>query len=123
MKRLTLIIALILIIPCISSAKTQYKVTARAYTAHKNQTDSNPNETAYGNKPKKGVTIAVSPDLKHLKNKKVKLITKDNKVIGVFKVDDKMAKRHRKSIDIFFGRNKKLAKEFGVQRKVKLIVL
>lgn len=125
MKNILIILIISMLITSTTSAENRrhYKVTAKAYTAHKAQTDNNPNETAYGKKPKKGVTIAVSKDLKHLKNKRVKLIDKNNKSLGIFVVQDRMARKHRRSIDIFFGKNKKLAKEFGVKKNIKLIVL
>ena len=128
-RRLTLCsVSLLLItylcyLPQAEARKSTYKVTAYAYNSCKKQTDATPNVTAFGKRPKKGVTIAVSRDLKHLKNKKVRLVnTKTKKVIGVYKVNDVMNARHRRSVDIFMGKERKLARKFG-KKRAKLEVL
>ena len=96
-----------------AEAKT-YKVTARAYTKHKAQTDSNPEEMAFSKNAPKGKALAVSRDLRKLKHKRIKIINcKTKKVIGIYVVKDVMHKRHKKSIDLCFGYDKKKAKEFG----------
>ena len=116
-------LSLCFVLTSVEARKSSYKVTAYAYNSCKKQTDSTPHITAFGKKPKKGVTVAVSKDLKHLKNKRVKVTDpKTKKVIGIYKVEDIMNQRHRRSIDVFFGKDKKLARKFGKQ-KVKLEVL
>ena len=103
--------------------KSSYKVTAYAYNSCRKQTDSTPYVTAYSKRAKKGVTIAVSRDLKHLKHKSVRLVNvRTKKVLGVYRVEDTMGKRHRRSVDVFFGKDKKTARKFGKQ-KLKLEVL
>lgn len=85
------------------------KIKVRAYTTGK--------ITSSGNKPHKGQTIAVSRDLiKKYYGKRVIIINAETKEkVGVFKVDDKMKKTHRKAADIYMGKgNKKRAKNFGV---------
>ena len=107
-------------------AKTKYKVTAYGYTRHCSQTDNKPNVTAFGCKPLKGKTVAVSHDLSHLKHKYVKLMSKDRhgkiKTVGSYRVNDLMNKRHRRSIDICFGRDKKAARIFGKRKNIFLVV-
>ena len=111
------------ILSSVEASKSSYKVTAYAYNSCRKQTDSTPHITAFGKKPKKGITVAVSKDLKHLKNKRVRVTnTKTKKVIGIYRVEDIMSQRHRRSIDVFFGKDRKLARKFGKQ-KVKLEIL
>lgn len=124
-KYFVIFLFIFLLLPEASGART-YKVKIFAYNGHRKQTDRNHKETAFQSKPKVGITLAVSRDLKHLKNKQVRLVNKKtNKLIGIYTVQDLMAKRHRKSVDIYLGRGRKAlknAKEFGVQ-EAKLEVL
>jgi len=88
--------------------------TITAYTAHKNQTNSTPNQTATMEKPKAGWTCAVSQDLISWLGGRIYI-----KGIGVRHVNDLMNKRYTNSIDVFMGK-KKDAKAFG--RKEHIVV-
>lgn len=107
-----------------SSANKTYtkrlRVTATAYTSHVGQTDSTPNIAAWGDRLRPGMkSIAVSRDLlkvyglKH--NQKVRI----KGLKGEYVVLDKMNKRWRKKIDIYMGRNKRKAFQWG-RRKVEI---
>ncbi len=89
------------------------KVTATAYNSLKNQTDSNPHITAYGDSLKPGMQyIAVSNDLikKGLKhNTPVKI----NGLDGIYYVKDRMHGRWKNRIDIYMGIDVKAAKTWG----------
>jgi len=96
------------------------RVTATAYTSHVGQTDSTPNIAAWGDRLHPGMkSIAVSRDLlkvyglKH--NQKVRIKGLD----GEYVVLDKMNKRWRKKIDIYMGKNKRKAFQWG-RRKVEI---
>ena len=102
------------------SAKTQtLEVTATAYTSSKNETDSTPNITAWGDKLKPGMKcIAVSRDLVNMglgHGKKVRIEGFE----GEYTVLDKMNKRWKLKIDIYMGKDKKKALQWGKQ-KVKI---
>jgi 3D (Asp-Asp-Asp) domain-containing protein len=92
-------------IPQKTIASNLYTVTA--YSAHKNQTDSTPHQTATMEKPKAGWTCAVSQDLISWLGGRIYI-----KGIGVRRVNDLMNKRYTRTIDIFMG-TKKDAKAFG----------
>ncbi|HEY5686850.1 MAG TPA: hypothetical protein VIS27_00930 [Yeosuana sp.] len=89
------------------------KVTATAYNSLKNQTDSNPNITAYGDSLKPGMKyIAVSNDLikkglRHNTPVKIKGLE------GIYFVKDRMHARWQNRIDIYMGIDVKAAKEWG----------
>lgn len=118
LRKSLLFIVVVLILPSLAAGKT-YKVKSYAYNGHKKQTDGTPDITAFNKKPRKEATLAVSRDLKHLKNKKVRLIdNKTKKAIGIYTVHDLMAKKHRRSVDIYFGKGRKAkiaARKFGVK--------
>ena len=92
------------------------KVTATAYNSLKNQTDSNPHITAFGDSLRPGMKyIAVSRDLikKGLKHgTPVKIKGFD----GVYFVKDKMHRRKRNHIDIYMGIDVKAAKDWGLKK-------
>ena len=91
-------------------------MTATAFTSSRSETDSTPNITAWGDRLKPGMKcIAVSRDLiklglKH--NTKVKIEGLD----GEYIVLDKMNKRWKKKIDIYMGKDRKKALEWGKKK-------
>lgn len=89
------------------------KVTATGYTSSKRETSGNPMITAWGDRLSlDGKTIAVSRDLIPLgltHNVKVKIEGLD----GLYTVNDKMNRRWKKRIDIYFGKDKKAARHWG----------
>lgn len=95
------------------------KVTASAYNSLKNQTDSDPHITAFGDSLKPGLNyIAVSRDLyrKGLKhNTPVKIKGFDS----IFFVKDRMHPRWKNKIDIYMGVDVKAAKQWG-RKKVSI---
>ena len=86
--------------------------TVTAYSPHVNQTNSNPQKTATMEKPKRGWTCAVSPDLISWLGGRIYI-----KGVGVRRVNDLMNKRYTKSIDIFMEK-KKNAKAFGRKKYI-----
>ena len=86
------------------------EVTVTAYNNTVAQTDSTPNECAWGDTIRPGI-IAISRDLQTIG------LTRHMKVIveghGEFEVLDKMNQRFEKRIDIFMGKDIKKAKTFG----------
>jgi len=92
------------------------ELTATAYSPEKSQTDDTPYQTAIMTRPKKGWTVAVSRDLMGYLGRRVYV-----KGMGVFRVEDLMAKRFKKSIDFFFD-SKREAVKFG-KRKVEAVFL
>lgn len=116
-------------------------VNVTAYSSHRGQTDSTPFLAAWNNKltkcdkfnPKRvnkdGVngSIAVSRDLLKkgkLKNgDKIILKTKKGKKIGTFVVKDKMNKRFKKKIDIYFHKDREAALKWGIKKGLVLAKL
>lgn len=87
-------------------------VTVTAYNADPAQTDSDPYITASMRRVRPG-TIAVSRDLFNkgwVFGKKVRI-----EGLGIYEVNDLMAARHDRAVDIFIGDNQK-AMEFGKRR-------
>ncbi|WP_240791410.1 3D domain-containing protein [Psychromonas sp. SP041] len=99
-------------------AEQSLTVTASAYTSSIRETDSTPNEAAWGDKLKPGMkSIAVSRDLlklglTHQQEVRIKGFE------GTFRVLDKMNKRWKKKIDIYMGKDVKKAREWGKQQVV-----
>jgi len=99
-----------------SEKRQSLEVTATAFTSSRSETDSTPNITAWGDRLKPGMKcIAVSRDLiklglKH--NTKVKIEGLD----GEYIVLDKMNKRWKKKIDIYMGKDRKKALEWGKKK-------
>ncbi|MBA4356508.1 MAG: hypothetical protein C0405_02150 [Desulfovibrio sp.] len=93
-------------------------VTATAYNADPAQTDSDPDITASMRRVRPG-TIAVSRDLFDrgwVFGRKVRL-----EGLGIFEINDLMAARHNKAVDIFIYSNSQ-AQAFG-KRRVKAALL
>ena len=94
--------------------KKKLRVTATAYSSHRNQTDKTPFLAAWNNRIRPGMKIiAVSRDMLTrygLRNgSKVKI----GGLPGYYTVRDKMNKRYRKRIDIYMGMNRRKALRWG----------
>jgi len=95
----------------------ELEVIARAYNSIKNQTNTKPYQTAWGETLKPGMkAIAVSRDLLDMG------LTRGTKVMiqgltGEYIVRDKMHKRWRQKIDIYMGLDVAAARQWG-RRKV-----
>ena len=91
----------------------ELEVTATAYNSVPEQTNSEPTLTAWGDRLRPGMkSIAVSRDLIELgltHGVEVEIVGLDGKYI----VRDKMAKRWRRKIDIYMGRDTRAAREWG----------
>lgn len=88
-------------------------VTVTAYNADPAQTDSDPEITASMRRVKPG-TIAVSRDLFNkgwVFGKKVRI-----EGLGIYEINDLMAARHNKAIDIFLAGSTASAMAFGKRR-------
>jgi 3D (Asp-Asp-Asp) domain-containing protein len=90
------------------------EVTATAYTARPQETKkNNPDIAAWGDKLVPGMkAIAVSRDLLAMGLTHNTPVHIDG-LPGVYKVKDKMNKRWRKKIDIFYGQNVQGAMDWG----------
>ena len=94
-------------------------VTATAYTSHAGQTDSTPNIAAWGDRLRPGMkTIAVSRDLLNKYHLKRGTLVKIQGLPGKYVVLDKMNKRWKKKIDIYMGKDKRKAFQWGKQKVV-----
>nr|WP_098946172.1 3D domain-containing protein [Pseudalgibacter alginicilyticus] len=95
------------------------KVTATAYNSVVNQTNDNPNLTAFGDSLKPGMKcIAVSKDLL-IKGLKHNTPVKIEGFNDVYIVKDKMHSRWKNRIDIYMGEDVQAAKEWG-RKKLKI---
>ena len=100
-------------------AEQSLTVTASAYTSTREETDSTPNQAAWGDMLKPGMkSIAVSRDLiklglSHQQEVRIKGFE------GTFRVLDKMNKRWKNRIDIYMGNDVKAAKKWG-RKKVRI---
>jgi LysM repeat protein len=96
------------------------RVTATAYTSHKQQTDSTPFLAAWNNRLVPGMKIiAVSRDLLSAYGMRNGTRVRIAGLPGLYRVRDKMNKRYRKRIDIYMGLNRKEALRWG-RRSVKI---
>jgi len=105
-------------VPYNASKKTfgtrKLRVTATAYTSHKNQTDTTPFLAAWSNRLKPGMkSIAVSRDLLTQYGLKNGTKVHISGLKGHYRVRDKMNKRYRKRIDIYMGLNLRKAQKWG----------
>ena len=90
------------------------KVVATAYTSHKAQTDDTPFLAAWNNRLKPNVkSIAVSRDLLKKYGLKNKMKVRISGLRGEYLVLDKMNKRWKKKIDIYMGRDREKALQWG----------
>ncbi|MDF1881986.1 3D domain-containing protein [Sulfurimonas sp. MAG313] len=110
---------LLLVLSFTGCAKNTHtlEVTATAYTSSRGETDSTPSIAAWGDKLRPGMkSIAVSRDLlKRGLQHNAKLTIEG--LTGEYTVLDKMNKRWTKKIDIYMGKDRKKALEWG-KRKV-----
>jgi 3D (Asp-Asp-Asp) domain-containing protein len=91
-------------------------VTASAFNSVVNQTDADPNLTAWGDRLEPGMqAIAVSRDLIALGLKHGVRVKIDG-LPGEYVVRDKMAARWKKKIDIYMGIDVAAAKRWGVRQ-------
>ncbi|TBN06906.1 hypothetical protein EYD45_01555 [Hyunsoonleella flava] len=91
-------------------------VTATAYNSLANQTDANPNITAFGDSLQPGLKyIAVSRDLLALGLKHNTPVIIEG-LEGIYLVKDKMHSRWRNRIDVYMGEDIKRAKKWGRKR-------
>ena len=98
-------------------------VEATAYCSRVQETDSDPFTAAWGDRLHPGMkAIAVSRDLleKGLHHRSMVWIEVDGKRMGPYEVLDKMAKRWRDRIDIYYGTDLKGARNWG-KRRVKIL--
>jgi 3D (Asp-Asp-Asp) domain-containing protein len=97
----------------------EIQVTATAYNSFKNQTDSNPNVTAFGDSLYPGLPyIAVSRDL-YRKGLRHDTPVKIEGFDSIYWVKDRMHNRWQNKIDIYMGKDIKAAREWG-RRRVKI---
>lgn len=116
-------ILLLIFTACNKADRPAYKwvpleVTITAYNSTPAQTSGNPAIAAWGDTLKPGVkSIAVSRDLikKGLDyNTQVKI----EGLPGIYLVKDKMHGKHRNKIDIFMGKDIKMAKKWGIKKRI-----
>ena len=94
--------------------KRKLRVTATAYSSHKNQTDDTPFLAAWNNRLRPGMKIiAVSRDMLTRYGMKNGTKVRIGGLPGYYKVRDKMNKRYRKRIDIYMGVNRRRALRWG----------
>ena len=94
--------------------KRKLRVTATAYSSHRNQTDSTPFLAAWNNRIRPGMRIiAVSRDMLTKYGLKNGSRVRIGGLKGYYTVRDKMNKRYRKRIDIYMGLNRRRALQWG----------
>ena len=94
------------------------EVTATAYTSQPDQTVGNPFVGAWGDRLVPGMkAVAVSRDLLEMGLGHDSAVTISG-LPGTYRVLDKMNKRWKKRIDIYFGTDLEAAREFGKRRVV-----
>lgn len=100
----------------VSSEKAgqRLKVTATAYNSLPAQTDNTPDIAAWGDRLRPGMkAIAVSRDLLKKYGLKHKDKVKISGLKGEYMVLDKMNKRWKKKIDIYMGKDRRKALNWG----------
>jgi len=94
--------------------KRKLRVTATAYSSHKNQTDSTPFLAAWNNKLRPGMKIiAVSRDMLTRYGMRNGTKVRIGGLRGYYTVRDKMNKRYKKRIDIYMGLDRRRALRWG----------
>lgn len=95
----------------------QLAVTSTGYTSRKIETDNDPFTAAWGNKLRPGMkAVAVSRDLLRMGLKRGTRIHIEG-LPGTYIVLDKMNRRWKKRVDVYFGMDLKAARKWG-KRKV-----
>ena len=124
-KYFNLIVVLYLFISCNETNKIDLhvsiplEVTATAYNSVKSQTLGVPNITAWGDTLVPGMkSIAVSRDL-IAKGLKHGTMVRIDTFSDTFYINDKMHRRWKNRIDIYMGKDAKIAKEWG-RKKIKI---
>ena len=124
-KYFNLIVVLYLFIGCNETKKIDphvwipLEVTATAYNSVKSQTLGVPNITAWGDTLVPGMkSIAVSRDL-IAKGLKHGTMVRIDTFSDTFYINDKMHRRWKNRIDIYMGKDAKMAKEWG-RKKIKI---
>ncbi len=94
--------------------KRKLRVTATAYSSHKNQTDDTPFLAAWNNRLRPGMkVIAVSRDMLTRYGMRNGTKVRIGGLKGYYTVRDKMNKRYRKRIDIYMGVDRRRALRWG----------
>jgi LysM repeat protein len=94
--------------------KHKLRVTATAYSSHRNQTDSTPFLAAWNNRIRPGMKIiAVSRDMLTRYGLRNGSRVRIGGLRGYYTVRDKMNKRYKKRIDIYMGVNRRRALQWG----------
>jgi 3D (Asp-Asp-Asp) domain-containing protein len=115
--RTLLKIALICWAPFALCAEQTLRVTATAYNSTHAQTDTQPNQGAWGDTLEPGMQVlAVSPDLVHKGLQRGVQVRIDG-VKGIWTVMDRTPSRLRNHIDLYMGEDVRKARKFG-RRKV-----
>lgn len=100
--------------PSSEEASQRLKVTATAYNSLPAQTDNTPDIAAWGDRLRPGMkAIAVSRDLLKKYGLKHKDKVKISGLKGEYMVLDKMNKRWKKKIDIYMGKDRRKALNWG----------
>ena len=104
---------------CVAAEPRSLIVTATAYNSTPAQTDSDPNQAAWGDLLKPGMkVIAVSKDLLELGLTRDVMVAIDG-LPGEYRVLDKMARRWTNKIDIYMGEDVQAARNWG-KRSVRI---
>lgn len=94
--------------------QNELRVTATAYNSLPAQTDSTPDIAAWGDRLRPGMkVIAVSRDLLKKYGLKHRDKVRISGLDGEYEVLDKMNRRWRKKIDIYMGKDRHKALEWG----------
>ena len=97
-----------------SFGRQKLRVTATAYSSHKQQTDDTPFLAAWNNRLRPGMKIiAVSRDMLTRYGMKNGTRVRIAGLPGYYRVRDKMNKRYSKRIDIYMGVNRRKALRWG----------
>ena len=111
-------LVLLLCAACAAHAETatperSLSVTATAYTSRPQETQGNPNITAFGERLTPGIkAIAVSRDLEKMGLTHGTKVSIDG-LKGEYTVMDRMARRWKRKIDIYMGTDVKRARQWG----------
>ncbi len=97
-----------------SFGRRKLRVTATAYSSHKQQTDSTPFLAAWNNRLRPGMKIiAVSRDMLTKYGMRNGTKVRIAGLPGYYRVRDKMNKRYKKRIDVYMGVNRRKGLRWG----------